>query len=51
MAQNTHPLQAPQTSQLSDRVTEDTDMRERDSEGQRERDGRKVELDVLAHRG
>ena len=65
MLQNTHSLQAPQKSQLSDRVMENVDMRERDRKGrgkrEREREGgtvrcdldslHKVELDVLVHRG
>lgn len=64
MAQNTVSLQAPQKSQLSDRVMEDADMRERERETvkDREREGEgavergrdslcDVELDVLACRG
>lgn len=55
MAQNTHTLQAPQKSQLSDRVMEDVDMRERVRGRVRGRETgiamHRVELDVLAHRG
>lgn len=62
MAQNTLSLQAPQKSQLSDRVMEDVDMRERERETVKDRgrgcwgEGigdslRDVELDVLACRG